>query len=1003
MSEPQKIGNFLTHLPKRGQMYEPQKIEKEILEFWEKNKIFEKSLKKNKEKKPYIFYDGPPFATGMPHYGHILGSVTKDVYGRFWTMKGRYVRRVWGWDCHGLPIENIAEKGLGINSRDEIEKMGIKKFNDYCRSKVLGYSGAWKEVITRIGRWVDMENSYKTMDNEYIESVWWAFKQLWEKGYIYEGEKILMYCPRCSTPLAKAEIAMDNSYKNIKEDSIVVKFKLNEKKFNQNIYALAWTTTPWTLPSNLALTVNPDLEYVYLKDKSDKNIYLLAKKLVNNFFKNPQEYEILEEIKGRKLEGKEYEPLFDYFKNNKNSFKFLLGNFVTADDGTGIVHTAPAFGEDDYAICKKYGISMVQPVDDKGKFTKEVKDFQGKFVHDSNKEIIEFLKKLGKIILIKKIEHEYPFCYRCETKLLYRAIPAWFVDIQKIKPKLLKISQKINWHPEFLKEGRVKYTIETAPDWNISRNRYWATAMPVWVSKDGEKLIIGSVEELKKYAKNISGKIDLHKDFLDEIILEKNGKEFRRIPEVLDCWFESGAMTFAQFHYPFENKKLFSNSFPSQFVAEYIAQVRAWFYYMMVLSTILFEEIPFENVVTTGTVLAEDGEKMSKSKNNFTDPMILINKYGVDALRFYLMSSPVMNSDDLNFSDKSVEEAYKKIILLVYNSLNFYESCKNNEKVITKKKTASRELTDQWILFRLNQFGEKTEKYLEEYNTIKACVEIREFAEDLSTWYLRINRDRISEEKEAKETLRFILNNFSKIISPILPFISEKIYQSLNGNECSVHLEEYPKFKSKKSGPKGVSSGVNKLLDSMKDVREIISSGLKTRDKLQIGLKWPLAKAIIKLKKELKLKKEEQKTGNFLTSLSSYPQGYKGKSQTKELLELIKKQLNVKKLEITTGNELSVDFDTVMTPELEAEGYAREISRQIQAFRKELGLEKSDWINLQLITDEEFKKILEKKIEFIKERTNSKKIIFESKERFKKNIEFKVKEKRGVIGIAEIK
>src|SRR3989344_834461 len=996
-----KTGNFFINSSLgKSQINE---IEKEILEFWKKNKIFEKSLKKNKEKKPYIFYDGPPFATGMPHYGHILGSVTKDVYGRFWTMKGRYVRRVWGWDCHGLPIENIAEKGLGINSRDEIEKMGIKKFNDYCRSKVLGYSGAWKEVITRIGRWVDMENSYKTMDNEYIESVWWAFKQLWEKGYIYEGEKILMYCPRCSTPLAKAEIAMDNSYKNIKEDSIVVKFKLNEKKFNQNIYALAWTTTPWTLPSNLALTVNPDLEYVYLKDKSDKNIYLLAKKLVNNFFKNPQEYEILEEIKGRKLEGKEYEPLFDYFKNNKNSFKFLLGNFVTADDGTGIVHTAPAFGEDDYAICKKYGISMVQPVDDKGKFTKEVKDFQGKFVHDSNKEIIEFLKKLGKIILIKKIEHEYPFCYRCETKLLYRAIPAWFVDIQKIKPKLLKISQKINWHPEFLKEGRVKYTIETAPDWNISRNRYWATAMPVWVSKDGEKLIIGSVEELKKYAKNISGKIDLHKDFLDEIILEKNGKEFRRIPEVLDCWFESGAMTFAQFHYPFENKKFFENNFPSQFVAEYIAQVRAWFYYMMVLSTILFEEIPFENVVTTGTVLAEDGEKMSKSKNNFTDPMILINKYGVDALRFYLMSSPVMNSDDLIFSDKSVEEAYKKIILLVYNSLNFYESCKNNEKVITKKKTASRELTDQWILFRLNQFGEKTEKYLEEYNTIKACVEIREFAEDLSTWYLRINRDRISEEKEAKETLRFILNNFSKIISPILPFISEKIYQSLNGNECSVHLEEYPKFKSKKSGPKGVSSGVNKLLDSMKDVREIISSGLKTRDKLQIGLKWPLAKAIIKLKKELKLKKEEQKTGNFLTSLSSYPQGYKGKSQTKELLELIKKQLNVKKLEITTGNELSVDFDTAMTPELEAEGYAREISRQIQAFRKELGLEKSDWINLQLITDEEFKKILEKKIEFIKERTNSKKIIFESKERFKKNIEFKVKEKRGVIGIAEIK
>ncbi len=951
---------------------EVNEIEKEILKFWEKDKTFEKSLKKNKDKKPYIFYDGPPFATGMPHYGHILGSVTKDVYGRFWTMKDRYVRRVWGWDCHGLPIENIAEKGLGINSKDEIEKMGIKKFNNYCRSKVLEYANAWKEVVKRIGRWVDMENSYKTMDNEYIESVWWAFKQLWEKGYIYEGEKILMYCPRCSTPLAKAEIAMDNSYKNIKEDSIVVKFKLKDnlkvtsKKVNENVYALAWTTTPWTLPSNLALTINPNLEYVYLKDKSNGTIYLLAKKLVNNFFKNPQEYEILEEINGRKLEGKEYEPLFDYFKNNKNSFKFLLGDFVTAEDGTGIVHTAPAFGEDDYVICKKYGIPLVQPVDDKGKFTKEVKDFEGKFVHDSNKEIIEFLKKSGKIVLIKKIEHEYPFCYRCETKLLYRAIPAWFVDIQKIKPKLLKLSQKINWHPEFLKEGRVKYTIETAPDWNISRNRYWATAMPVWVSKDGEKLIMGSIDELKKYAKNIKGKIDLHKDFLDEIILEKNGKEFKRIPEVLDCWFESGAMTFAQFHYPFENKKFFENNFPSQFVAEYIAQVRAWFYYMMVLSTILFEEIPFENVATTGTILSKDGEKMSKSKNNFTDPMILINKYGVDALRFYLMSSPVMNSDDINFSEKNVEESYKKIILLIYNSLNFYENCNSKEKENSK----SIELTDKWILFRLNEFGEKVEKYLEEYNTIKSCVEIREFIEDLSTWYLRINRDRLSEKKEARETLRFVLNNFSKIISPILPFVSEKIYQSLNGNKNSVHLEKYPKFKSKKTE--------KKLLEDMKKIREIISSGLKTRDKIQIGLKWPLAEAKIITDKEI----------------------------SKEFQKIITNQLNVKKLEIKTGNELSVKFDTAITFELEAEGYAREISRKIQAFRKDLGFEKKQVIELQIVVgeDEQFKKILETEKEFIKERTNAKElfIVTTKKERFKKNIEFKIKDKEGVIGIIEI-
>ena len=958
------------------------KEEEKIIEFWRKDKTFEKSLKKTEKKKPYIFYDGPPFATGMPHHGHILGSVTKDLFGRFWTMKGRYVRRVWGWDCHGLPIETIAEKDLGINSKDEIEKNGLKKFNDYCRSKVLGYAHEWEKVIERIGRWVDMKNSYKTMDNEYIESVWWAFKKLWEKKYLYEGEKILMYCPRCSTPLAKAEIAMDNSYKKIKEDTIVVRFKLKD----ENVYALAWTTTPWTLPSNLALSVNPKLKYVYLKDSSDNNTYLLAESLINNFFKDKNKYKIIKTLSGKELEGKYYEPLFDYFKNNKNSFKFLLGDFVTAEDGTGIVHTAPAFGEDDYNICKKYKIPIVQPVNEKGIFTKEAKDFADEYIHTSNQKIIELLKKQGKIVLIKKMEHEYPFCYRCETKLMYRALPAWFVNIQKIKPKLLKLNKEINWHPEFLKEGRVKYTLETAPDWNISRNRYWATAMPVWVSKDNEKLIIGSVEELKKYAKNIKGKIDLHKDFLDEIILEKNGKEFRRIPEVLDCWFESGAMPFAQFHYPFENKKFFEENFPSQFVAEYIAQIRAWFYYMGVLSAILFDEIPFENVVATGTVLAEDGEKMSKSKNNFTDPMILINKYGADALRFYLMSAPVMNADDLNFSDKNVDELYKKIILLAYNSLKFYE----NYKLKEDKKISSEDITDKWILARLNEFILNVDNYLEKYNTIKSCNEIKEFIEDLSTWYIRINRERFNEnDKDAITTLKFVLEKFSKTIAPLLPFTAEKIYISVNENKESVHLQDYPEADKKKIDAE--------LLNEMSSAMKIVSIGLRERDKAQIGLKWPLSKATISVDKKI----------------------------SENLRKIIAEQLNVKKLEIILGDEISVELDAVMTSELEAEGYAREISRQIQAFRKELGLEKSDWIALQIIADEELKKIFEKNAEFIKERTNSKKIIIATdkeneanlgkisinspsgkcqiRERFKKNVEFKIKEKRGIIGIVEIK
>jgi len=900
------------------------KTEEEILDFWKKKKIFEKTLEKTKNKKPYVFYDGPPFATGMPHYGHLLGSITKDIFGRFWTMKGRYVRRVWGWDCHGLPIENIAEKDLKINSKDEIEKIGIKKFNKYCGSKVLTYTEEWKKVIERIGRWVDMENCYKTMDNEYIESVWWAFKKLYEKGFIYKGEKILMYCPRCSTPLSKAEIAMDNSYKNIKEESIVVKFKLED----ENVFALAWTTTPWTLPSNLALTVNPNLIYSYLKDKSDNTIYLIGKDVISKFFKSESEYEILKEVSGKKLEGKKYEPLFNYFEGTKNAFQIILGDFVTSDDGTGIVHTAPAFGEEDYEVCKKYKIPLVQPVDEKGNFTNEVKDFRGKYIHETNREIIDFLKKKGKIVLIKKVEHEYPFCYRCDTKLIYRAIPAWFVDIQKIKPKIMEISQKINWYPEFLKEGRVKYTIETAPDWNISRNRYWASAIPIWESDDGERIVVGSIEELKKYAKEIPKEIDLHKDTLDKIILVKNKKEFRRIPEVLDCWFESGAMTFAQFHYPFENKKFFEESFPSQFVAEYIAQVRAWFYYMIVLSAILFDKEPFENVVTTGTILAEDGEKMSKSKGNFTDPMILINKFGVDALRLYLMNSNVMNADNLNFSDDGVEEMYKRVLLLTYNVLNFYHQYETKNENPNPKK-----LIDKWVLSRLNKFLKNINGFLENYNTVGASQEIRDFVEDLSTWYVRLTRDRFNEGDEtAKQILKFVLHKFSIAVAPLIPFTAEKIYLDIKGKKESVHLEDYV-------NPENVDE---KLLDSMKKIREIVSFGLKERDKAQIGLKWPLAKATI----------------------------FSDDKFSKELEEIILLQLNVKKLDFKSGKEFGMELDTKISPELEAEGFAREISRFVQNERKKAGLVKEDFIEVEIFS--EFNEKIEMQKDFIKERINAK-------------------------------
>jgi len=937
-----------------------KETETEILNFWKKDKTFEKSLEKTKDKKPYIFYDGPPFATGLPHYGHLLASTLKDVFPRFFTMQGRYVKRNWGWDCHGLPIENIAEKELGINSKDEIEKMGVKKFNDFCRSKVLTYANDWKEYIDRIGRWVDFDQGYKTMDTNYIESVWWAFKQLYDKGYLYEGEKILLYCPRCSTPLAKSEIAMDNSYKMVKDLTVTVKFKLEK-----NTYALAWTTTPWTLPSNLALTVNPKITYAYVKDKSDGNTYLLAKNLIPTFYKSKNEYTITKEVKGKELEGKKYEPLYPYFKDNPNSFKFILGDFVTTEDGTGIVHTAPAFGEDDNIVSKKYNIPMVQPVDENGKFTNEVSDYKGQLVHDASETIAIDLKKSGKAIATRKMEHEYPFCYRCNTKLIYRALPAWFVDIQKIKTKLLKLNLKINWFPRHLKEGRMQHNISTAPDWNVTRNRYWATAIPIWKSKSGKTKIFGSIKELEKLTnKKIT---DLHKDTLDKIKFEINGEEYTRIPEVLDCWFESGAMTFAQFHYPFENKAYFDEHFPAQFVVEYIGQTRAWFYYMMTLSAILFDKIPFENVLTTGTIMAEDGQKMSKSLKNYPDPLEIINKYGADTLRFYLLQSPVMNAENFNFSEKELKETYKKIIVLLYNISNFYQ---NYQQTNDKQPTAnSSNIMDKWIISRTEELNSTVQESLEEYNAVKACASIKKYINELSTWYVRNSRDRFNnEDEDARKTLRYILEKITKILAPIIPFATEKIYQDMNSNKKSVHLEKYPKAKTKL---------INKKLEQqMHLTREIVSAGLKERDKAQIGIKWPLLKATITNQPKL----------------------------SKEMQKIIKEELNIKTIiqqSAKSSKQIDVELDTNITPELEAEGFAREMSRKIQALRKKANLIKENEIELEIISN--FNDKIKPQLNFIQKRVGAKTIFLnKSNKKYSHSEEGKIKDKSFTISFNKI-
>lgn len=882
--------------------------ELEVLEFWNNDKTFEKSLEKTKSNEPFIFYDGPPFATGLPHYGHLLASIEKDVIPRFWTMKGFHVRRVWGWDCHGLPIENIAEKELKINSKDEIEKMGIEKFNSFCRSKVLSYADDWEKIISRLGRWVDMKNCYKTMDNAYIESVWWAFKQLYDKGYVYEGEKILMYCPRCETPLAKYEIAMENSYQNLKSETVVVKFKLRDR----DAFALAWTTTPWTLPSNLALTVNPTLPYVYLKDNSDGTVYLLAKSLISKFFRSEEEYEILEEVLGENLENLEYEPLFPYFKDTPNAFKIILGEFVTAEDGTGIVHTAPAFGEEDYQVCRKYKIPLVQPVDSSGRFTSEVTDFPGKYVHDTNTEIVIFLKNQGKIVSSRKMDHEYPFCHRCNTPLIYRALPAVFVDIQKIKQRMVELNKKVNWHPDFLREGRMEHNLLTAPDWNLSRNRYWAASIPLWKSESGKVKVIGSIEELKKYAINLPEKIDLHKDVVDKIKLkDESGEEMTRIPDVFDCWFESGSMPFAQFHYPFENKELFDKNFPADFIAEGLDQTRGWFYSLIVLGTALFDKIPFRNVLVNGLILAEDGKKMSKKLNNYPDPIIIIDKYGVDTLRFYLIGSSVMNADNFNFSEKGVEEIYKKVLVPLHNVLNFYEIYKN---IPLKKDLDSKNLLDRWIISRTNELIMNVEDNYKNYDTISACSEIKLFIEDLSTWYVRRNRDRFNEsDSDAKTTLGFVLENLAKVIAPIMPFSAEMIFKAFN-KPNSVHLESWPTYSKEKI--------LKELESSMNLTREIVSIILKERDISQLPLRQPLSKVVIN-----------------------------SPLLEKEFLDIISEETNIKEVSQIESTEISALIDKEITPLLEDEGLARELVRIIQATRKKNALVKEDKISLNLFLD----------------------------------------------------
>ena len=1107
--------------------------EEKILQFWKEHKIFEKSVEKDSPRGEFVFYDGPPFATGLPHYGSLLSSIIKDVIPRYKTMRGFRVRRRWGWDCHGLPIENMVEQELGIKNKKEIEEMGAAKFNAACRNSVLRFLDEWKRFIDRIGRFVDYDNSYKTMNNTYIESVWWALKNIHKNGLLYEGRKVLLYCPHCETPLAKAEVAMDHSYKNVTEESVTVEFRV---KGEDNRSFLAWTTTPWTLPGNVALAVNPDIDYVEI-EKKDMGAgalvrFILAKDRLQNIFAN-EEYKIVKEMKGSELVGLEYEPLYEIpavKDTGKKAWYVTRADFVTTDEGTGIVHTAVIYGENDYDLGLKLDLPMVPLLDSSANFNNQAPDFiRGQYFKKAEKVIKEDLEKRGLLFRREMNTHSYPHCHRCDTALLYNALSSWFINIQQVKKRMIKLNEKINWIPEHLKHGRFLNIVENAPDWTISRNRYWASPLPIWKDEDGKIYVIGSIDELKKMTRKSGNKyfvmrhgeaennvkrvvsasnvphhltalgkeqtrqaakkllsekidiivaspmtrvrettelvseilklnpgsvkfderlrefdagefdgrsedeikayfskhniftegvpggetfittkrrvgttlqdleatyqgkniliithkicawllvaaakrldnpgaeglsiymkngevitldtpslpcnedfeLDLHRPYIDEVaLISEEGEPLKRIPEVIDGWVESGSMPFAEYHYPFEDEKTFKKHFPADFIAEYIAQTRTWFYYMHAVATLLFDNISFRNVLTTGTILAEDGSKMSKSKGNYTDPIVNLDLFGADALRYYLMSSVVMQAEDIRFINDEVRQVHNQVLNIIWNSFKFYELYADDEYSNTPH--ASKCVLDRWILSRLDELTETVTQGMDAYDTVRATRPMKEFISDFSTWYIRRSRERFKgDDQEDKAfaivTTRYVLLELSKLLAPITPFIAEDIYQKIRrpGDRESVHLEDWPTVKKSSSNDK-------KIIKDMAETRRIASLALEARSRVDIKVRQSL--------NELKIRSKEL---------------------GEEFLSLIARELNVKRVTIEDNLATEVERATRTTPELEEEGKLRDVIRMIQDFRKEKDLSPKDKIKYEV--PDNLKELFAKYAEDIKKATN---------------------------------